>query len=221
MSYGQIYKITNLTNGMLYVGQTTKLSISDRFSEHCKERRNNRHISNAIRKHGKDNFTIESIAIAANQTELNALEVSFVTQLNAMFPSGYNHRAGGEQNGICSDVLKQKISAAKMNKPNLKRRGEVRTSKQRLMISRSLGGQAIKVTNVRTNRTFILPTAHAGRKCGFNPSNIVQICKKTGRRQTDHGHTFEYFTQANQSGSSEDKKTEHAQRIEIDPTSVD
>jgi len=201
---------------MDYVGQTTKSDISLRFADHCKEKRN-RHISNAIQKYGKENFKLELVAEASSQEELNLLEVKFVIEFNTLFPNGYNHRAGGNQNGICSDDLKKKISVTKAGKPNLKRRGEVRTQEQRNLISKSLGGQQIKATNLITGKSFILQTAHEGKQYGFNPSNIVSICKKHGRRFKTRNHTFEYISQANQNGSTENKNSGHVQRLGIEP----
>lgn len=214
MNYGLIYKITNLITKESYVGQTTN-SLEKRFASHCNEKRN-RHISNAIRKYGKENFNIEVICFASNQEELNSLEVKYVEQFNTMYPKGYNHRAGGNQKGICSQELKCKISLSKKGKPNFKRRGEIRSLEQRSKISKSLGGNKIKATNLTTGESFILETAHEGKKYGFNPSNIVSICKKHGRRFKTKNHTFEYISQANQSGSTEIKNSEHAQRIGIE-----
>jgi len=214
MNYGKIYKIKNLLNGKEYVGQTTKASVYLRFNEHCKETRNNRHISSAIRFYGKENFTVEELASANNQNELNELEVFYVNKLNTLSPAGYNHRAGGFQNGKCSEELKAKISLAKAGKPVYVRRGEVRSLEQRLKISRSLGGKQIKATNVVTQEFFTLQTARSARSLGFNPSNVVQICKKSTGRKVHRGFTFEYVTQANQSGSIEIKNSEHAQRID-------
>jgi group I intron endonuclease len=63
---GKIYKITNKLNGKIYVGQTIK-SLEDRFQKHCcgtsaKDKYHfNMAIKKAIRKYGKDNFTIELI----------------------------------------------------------------------------------------------------------------------------------------------------------------
>lgn len=190
MKYGIIYKIKNLLDGKEYVGQTTN-SITNRFNSHCNETRN-RHISNAIQLYGKENFIIEEICSVNTKENLNAMEVFFVKQYNTMFPNGYNHRAGGEQNGICSDELKQKISKAKMGKPNLAKRGEKRDESYRLKISRGLGGQPIIATNLKTLEVKVYLTAHSTKKDGHNPSNVVQICKKTGRRATSLGWSFQY-----------------------------
>lgn len=214
MSYGKIYKITNLINGKCYIGQTTKHDINLRFEEHYKETRNNRHISNAINKYGKNNFLIELISEANNQQELNELEVKYVIEFNTIHPNGYNHRAGGKQNGICSNELKKKISKAKTGKPVLKRRGEIRSEEQKLKISRSLGGKSVLATNIKTGETLLLKTVTEGKKYGFNPSLIVAVCKGNEGRTQHKGYSFDYISEdANQSGSKETKASLHAQRI--------
>lgn len=206
MRYGMIYKIKNLVNNKEYVGQTTG-SVNKRFIDHCNEKRN-RHISNSIKTHGKDNFIIEEICSAQNQEDLNFLEVHFVKYYNTMFPNGYNHRAGGNQNGICSDELKSKISKAKAGKPLLKKRGEKRDENYRLKISRGLGGQTIIALNTKTNEIKEYATAHATKKDGHNPSNVVQICKRASKRRISLGWSFYYQSEyANQSGSQDNKKS--------------
>jgi group I intron endonuclease len=221
MIYGHIYKITNQINNKEYIGQSTQ-EIEKRFKQHCVDKRN-RHISNAIRKHGKENFVIIIIASAENQEQLNDLEQHHVITSKTMYPNGYNHRAGGNQNGICSDKLKQKISDAKTGKPILKRRGEVRSQKQRLQISRGLGGKSILASNVNTGETKVYLTAHSTRLDGHNPSNVVQICKKSSLSRTQSkGWKFEYIeVQDNQSGSTTGNTDEHAQRLGIETASAE
>jgi len=202
--------------GKEYIGQTTQ-SLTSRFNGHLSEKRN-RHISNSIRQYGKENFDFVEIFIAFDKEELNNAEIFFVQHYNTLYPNGYNHRAGGNQNGICSDELKKKISAAKTGKPNLKRKGEVRSQKQRLEISRTLGGQNIIAINLQTKEIKVYETAHATKKDGHNPSNIVQICKKSSGRTISKGWTFMYESEyANQSGSSKGNTSEHAQRLGFEP----
>lgn len=203
---------------MEYIGQTTN-TLEYRFKAHCKESRN-RHISNAIRMYGEDNFSIVEIAVAKTKEELNDLELKYVEELNTLHPNGYNHRAGGNQNGKCSEELKRKISLAKTGKPILCRRGEVRSQEQRLKISRTLGGKQVLATEISTGKSFILNTVREGINFGFNPSNIVSVCKKV--RPSSKGYVFRYIeNDVNQSGSTENKSSEHAQRIEGEPTSVE
>ena len=57
-----IYKITNLINNKIYIGQAK--DVSQRWYEHCLEsatKKNNRKLCNAIRKYGVNNFKVETI----------------------------------------------------------------------------------------------------------------------------------------------------------------
>ncbi len=77
--YGIIYKITNIDNGKIYVGQTIT-SIKRRFKQHLKsafsedKRFKYLPLSNAIRKHGTERFKIEKIDEADNRNDLNKKE---------------------------------------------------------------------------------------------------------------------------------------------------
>lgn len=58
-----IYKITNIQNNKVYIGQTIR-PIEQRFHRHLNDVLNNiidTHFARAIRKYGKDNFIIEQI----------------------------------------------------------------------------------------------------------------------------------------------------------------
>lgn len=71
-----IYKITNLINNKVYIGQTIR-PIEDRFKRHINDAVNNvldTHLARAIRKYGKENFIIEEIDTASTQEELTLKE---------------------------------------------------------------------------------------------------------------------------------------------------
>ena len=60
---GHIYKITNLINNKVYIGQTIQ-TIEKRFIQHKSHARtgnNNHKLANALRKYGEDNFIVENI----------------------------------------------------------------------------------------------------------------------------------------------------------------
>ena len=63
--YGIIYKVTNLTNQKVYIGQTTT-PLSTRQAGHLYEarHRNRTYFYHAINKYGEDSFAWEQIAIA-------------------------------------------------------------------------------------------------------------------------------------------------------------
>ena len=59
-----IYKITNLANNKIYIGETIR-NLNVRWNEHKSEALGGRHgytyhLHNAIRKYGIDNFIIEN-----------------------------------------------------------------------------------------------------------------------------------------------------------------
>ncbi len=112
-----IYKITNKINGKCYVGQTTK-SIEQRWKAHCWQCNfnNNMIIYRAIKKYGKENFSIEKICDCQNQKELNESEVKYIKYFDTMCPNGYNLCGGGGGTGIMSDIVKKKISKAHIGK---------------------------------------------------------------------------------------------------------
>ena len=93
-----IYKIENLINGKIYIGQS--VDIQYRFSNHKSESFNpksnayNTAIHRAIRKYGIDNFSFEVIE-ECNQEKLREREIYWIAYYNS-FGKGYNLTSGGE-----------------------------------------------------------------------------------------------------------------------------
>jgi group I intron endonuclease len=108
-----IYKITNKLNGKIYIGQTVQ-PLADRWSDHSRPSRgmhpNRSAIGSAIRKYGKENFTIEQIDSAETLEMLNVMEITYIKALNSLAPNGYNMELGGESK-LCHEETKEKISA--------------------------------------------------------------------------------------------------------------
>ncbi len=98
-----VYKITNVINGKVYVGQTIR-PLSVRYYEHVKDfqrnTRNNtmmkgsRKLYSAFAKHGVGNFRVEEIDRATSMDELNLKEQFWIEQLDSM-ENGYNLTSGG------------------------------------------------------------------------------------------------------------------------------
>lgn len=108
MFTGYIYKITNLVNNKIYIGQT-RVSVEYRFKCHIsssksiKSHNYNTQLYRAFRKYGIDNFKIETIKILESE-DLKSLQLLLDTQERfyiKMFNTsdcthGYNCTRGGQ-----------------------------------------------------------------------------------------------------------------------------
>lgn len=93
-----IYKITNTTNGKIYIGQTVQ-RVSQRWRSHKQAAENGKqlHLYFAMRKYGVDNFTLEHIATADNKEWGDYFERLYILIYNTLNPEfGYNMTTGGE-----------------------------------------------------------------------------------------------------------------------------
>jgi hypothetical protein len=104
-----IYKITNLINGKVYIGQTTQ-KVAQRWIDHCclKQYKHRSALREAIRKYGKESFKIETLNTVSSLEEANDLEISLISQYDCIAPKGYNLALGG-RNYEHSESSKQKI----------------------------------------------------------------------------------------------------------------
>jgi len=134
-----IYKITNKINGKSYVGQTIR-SIEARWKRHCEKASGCSAICDAIQKYGKDNFIVEEIGGANNQSELNYQEWLMILKYNTLSPSGYNLKHGGGSKGKTSNEVKAKISKKLKNKPS-KFKDKKHTEQSKLNMSLGSIGQ--------------------------------------------------------------------------------
>lgn len=92
-----IYKITDLTNGMIYIGQSN--NISRRKIEHFNDNKYNQSkIDQAIITKGKENFSFEIIE-ECTVDQLNEKEKYWIQYYDS-FDHGYNQTKGG-QNEYC------------------------------------------------------------------------------------------------------------------------
>lgn len=91
-----IYKITNLLNGRVYIGQSKDIYV--RYNSHHKyeyknENRADFQLYQAFKKYGLDNFSIEVVELCPSD-ELNDKEIYWIEYYNS-FKQGYNMTAGG------------------------------------------------------------------------------------------------------------------------------
>jgi len=88
-----IYKVTNLLNGKLYIGQSRKLR--ERITQH-RGLNGGGLLSKAIEKYGVDNFLFE-VLIYCDISLLDDVEIYYIKPLDCKVPNGYNIQSGGQR----------------------------------------------------------------------------------------------------------------------------
>lgn len=107
-----IYKITNDINNKIYVGQTWKTA-EQRFARHCAEARwkNTKRmpIILAIKKYGKEHFTISELEtlVDCTQIKLDEREVFWGMELNTLSPNGYNLKLGQASGRLSPETIEK------------------------------------------------------------------------------------------------------------------
>lgn len=113
--FGYIYLITCNISQKKYVGQTVLKNPFNRWTIHKSAARGNRtkqYLHKAIRKYGEENFSFEILCPVYSKSELDSMEISYITSLNTLSPLGYNTAIGGSgHSGEYTPERRQKISA--------------------------------------------------------------------------------------------------------------
>lgn len=187
---GEIYKITNLLNNKVYVGQTRSHYLNHgkyrpfgyvgRFKSHISESRSPSksqascsYLNSAFNKYGVDNFACELIT-QCDVDDLDFYEIKYISELNTKYPNGYNLTNGGQKGGfekgkrIIIDKIKP-IITADINK-NLKR-----SEKTKQLISQRLK-EYKKDPNVRENDMLRVQAIHSNNRFEKYKSIIINEC---------------------------------------------
>ena len=182
-----IYKITNIQNNKVYIGQTIR-PIEQRFHRHLSDALNNildTHFARAIRKYGKDSFIIEEIDTAQTQDELNQKEQYWIRYYNSV-EDGYNEtdaisKCGGNTYQSKTEeemeVIKEKIRQTKIGSKNPMAR-------------------KIKRTNIITQEVDIFDTIiSCAKACGIQNGKTSITTRLNGQVKSPYKKTwiFEYY----------------------------
>ena len=87
-----IYKLTNLINNKIYIGQTN--NIERRMKEHMYDKRKNKPIHSAIEKYGVENFSLQILYYGEDYNKEEKKWIEFYKSNNK--ENGYNIQSGGE-----------------------------------------------------------------------------------------------------------------------------
>ena len=182
-----IYKITNIQNNKVYIGQTIR-PVEQRFHRHMNDALNNildTHFARAIRKYGKENFIIEMIDTAKSQDELNQKEQYWIRYYDSV-NKGYNEtdaisKCGGNtyqsKTDEEMDIIKNKIRETKLGAKNPMAR-------------------KVKRINIKTNEVDIFDTVIAcAQACGIKNGKTSITTRLSGQIKSPFKNTwmFEYY----------------------------
>jgi group I intron endonuclease len=115
-----VYKITNVINGKVYIGQS--INIKARWKDHVNSL--NRKDSNSVllqrawNKYGEDNFSFEVLELCT-EAMLDEIEIKYIELYDAC-NHGYNIESGGNLNKHLSETTKQKIREARFGRRHSK-----------------------------------------------------------------------------------------------------
>lgn len=110
--YGYIYKIENLVNGKVYIGQS--VDAEQREKQHFNNLKANNHsnpyLQNSFNKYGERYFIFNIINWANTKTELDILEVYFINKYDSLNRTkGYNLKEGGSYGKHSPESIKRMI----------------------------------------------------------------------------------------------------------------
>ena len=186
-----VYKITNVKNNKIYVGQSS--DIYRRFHEHqTKGKSSGIPVDIAIQKYGKDSFTYE-ILEECNIAELNEKETFWIKKLNAI-ENGYNCSEGGDQQSIgenngCSKLTEQDVIEIRIAYNNHKKQKEVYEKYkdiisfsyfQNLWQGRSWAHIMPEVFTKENKEYYIYQNSKGGKSAtaSFSDEEIIEIRKR-------------------------------------------
>ena len=193
--YGYIYLVTNKVSGKIYVGQHKAEKFESWYLG------SGIHITNALKKYGRDKFSVELIDTAASKEELNEKEIYWIRELDSRNPNvGYNLAKGGAGHRMSSDSRKRMSEARKRycateaGKEQLSKsmRGKKLSEEQKRKISNALKGR-VKSEEERKR----LSESLKGNKCGFcspgykHKEVTEETRKKLSESHKGHKHSAE------------------------------
>lgn len=177
-----IYRITNIVNGKIYIGQT--LNPSKRWSLHKSESKKDKPsmaINYAMKKYGIHNFTFEIIASCLDLQSANDTEEIIIVQekSHVKYGMGYNVSNGGS-NVSPTEETRKKLSESLKGKPKSeehknKLKNKINSKETRLKISQGNKGKIVSEESKQK-----MSKSRIGRKYS-NESKSKISCSKKGR----------------------------------------
>ena len=179
-----------------YIGQTSQDDFQIRLNGHISDVNNGRrrHLYNAIRKYGWDQFQIEILHNFPRegnwQERLDELEIQEIDQRGTLAPNGYNNETGGNKNKMLHEDTKQLMSSVRSGEQHAmfgnhhqdETKELLREANRKEVQQWSRDGSEL----LRTFRSI----EEAAVESGADGSHITKVCK--GERKTAGGFQWKF-----------------------------
>lgn len=177
--YGIIYKIENLVNGKVYIGQTTMgfeqryhvkgIDVERVYKYHkrnkLKNRPYNNYLLNSIEKYEFNSFKVDKVFdLAFSKDELDIKEQCWIQYYNS-YKNGYNQNLGGHGNLGHEGLVKE-------NNPS-----------SRKVVQLTLEGDFVRDWNC---------VSYIEENLGISTSHIISVCNNKYGRKSSGGYLWVY-----------------------------
>lgn len=183
-----IYKIQNLQNGKIYVGQTVHTAEA-RFAKHKQAalRGVASKLYNAIRKYGEKQFSVITIEIC-DPSVLNIREQYHIRQLDS-YVNGYNMTTGGDSYSYeFSDADRKKMSEAAKKRWENEEEERQRYSERQQRRWKNSEYRSRVSTKISTTMTQVAQTDRVQRR-----ERMLEIMKDPAQRKRRSEANVRYF----------------------------
>jgi len=181
---------------MEFIGQTAHEDFQVRLNGHISDVKNGRkrHMYNAIRKYGWEQFTIEIVHNFPKQgnwqERLDELEIQEISQRGTLAPGGYNNETGGNKNKVLHEDTKELMSAVRSGERHaMFGKHHQDEAKDLLRDANRKEVQQWSKDGTELIRTFA-SIEDATRETGADGSHICKVCK--GERKTAGGFHWKF-----------------------------
>ena len=115
---GYIYMIKNKITGKMYIGQTIRKNLYDRWRQHKSFKKDTvgNYLYNSYVKYGIHNFDYKLVCICFDE-DCNKFEEDYIKKYNSIYPNGYNLKPGGNNHKL-SEETKQLLRDKNKGKIN-------------------------------------------------------------------------------------------------------
>jgi group I intron endonuclease len=173
-----IYKIENITNKKIYIGQTCR-GYQKRFNQHIIDsKKYNYDLYKAFKKYGIKNFVIEKINECETSEMARVLERHYIKKFNS-YKDGYNMNEGDKVVYKHSELTKHKIRIKRLGMPSprkgVKLSMETRKKQSLSKLGKVTWTKKWKVTEPNGKNIIIYNLAEYCRKNNLSRGNMSSL----------------------------------------------